>query len=92
MTGGRRAETERRNIFARTSTPNVWRNGDVCFAVGSHSNRKNSGGTLYRIVADGIGDGPPSKIGFGTNNSQMYGIKFYKSGSTEVCSKELKRH
>ena len=64
---------------------------DICFAVGSHSNRQNSGGTLYRLVADGIGDGPP-KIGFGTNNSQRYGIKIYKSGSTEVCSKELKRH
>ena len=24
---------------------------DICFAVGSHSNQQNSGGTLYRVVA-----------------------------------------
>ena len=57
------------------------------FAVGSHSNRQNSGGTLYRLVADGIGDGPPN-VGFGT---KRYGMKLYKSGSTEAYSKEFKR-
>ena len=64
---------------------------DVCFAVGSHSNRQNSGGTLYRLVADGIGDGPP-KVGFSTNNNQRYGIKLYRSGSTEAYSEEFQRH
>ena len=66
---------------------------DICIAVGSHSNRQNSCGTLYRLVADGIGDGPP-KVVFGTNNNQRYGIKefieLYRSGSTEAYSKEFK--
>ena len=56
-----------------------------------HSNRQNSGGTHYRLVADGIGDGPP-KVGFGTNNNQRYRIKLYRSGSTGAYSKEFKRH
>ena len=65
---------------------------DVCSAVFSHSNRQNSGGTLYRLVADGIGDGPPKPVGFGTNNNQRHRIKLYRSGSTEAYSKEFERH
>ena len=64
---------------------------NVCSAVVSHSNRPNPGGTHYRLVADGIGDGPP-KVGFGTNNNQRYRMKLYKSGSTQAYSKEFKRH
>ena len=60
------------------------------FAVGFHSNRQNSGGTFYRPVADGIGDGPP-EVGFGTHKNRRNGIKFYRSGSTEVYSKEFER-
>ena len=59
---------------------------DICFAVGSHSNRQNSGGTLYRLVADGIGDEPPS-----TNNNQRYRIRLNRSGTTEAYSNEFKR-
>ena len=56
-----------------------------------HSNRQNSGGTFYRPVADGIGDGPP-EVGFGTQKNRRNGIKFYRSGSTKAYSKEFKRH
>ena len=37
--------------------------GGHFFTVESNSNRQKSGGTLCRLVADGIGDGPP-KVGF----------------------------
>ena len=49
-----------------------------------------SGGTFYRLVVDGISDGPP-KVGFSTNDNQTYGIKLYGSGCTEAYSKEVKR-
>ena len=63
---------------------------DIGFAFGSHGNRQNSGGTLYRLIADGFGDGPP-KACFSTNNNHRYGIKHYRRGSTETYSKEFKR-
>ena len=59
---------------------------DIRFALGSHSNRHNSGGTLDRLVGDGIAGVPPN-VGFGTNNNQRYGIQLYQSGSTETYSK-----
>ena len=87
MTGGSQAETERRIIFREEVNGkglDDWE--DVCLLLDPIVTGKIYS-TIYRVVADGIGDGPLN-VGFGT---KRYGMKLYKNGSTEVYSKDFKR-